>query len=71
MIDIGKRLHLQVNAEGVETEAQALFLQRLGCPELQGFHFEAPLAPAEFDQLLARRGTERRVPSGMTTGVAG
>ena len=53
VVDIGKRLHLQINAEGVETEAQAAFLQRIGCAELQGFHFATPLPPDEFAELLA------------------
>jgi len=35
-----------VIAEGVETEAQLLFLRRFGCDEMQGFYF-APSMTAE------------------------
>jgi EAL domain-containing protein (putative c-di-GMP-specific phosphodiesterase class I) len=38
-----------VVAEGVETEAQAETLRRLGCDEMQGYLFSKPLA---FDALL-------------------
>lgn len=54
VVDIGNRLRLLVSAAGVETEAQAAFMQRIGCAELQGFHFEAALPPAEFAAMLVR-----------------
>ncbi len=50
MVNLGASLGLTVVAEGVETEMQRLWLQRLGCPLAQGYLFARPL-PAE--QVLA------------------
>jgi EAL domain-containing protein (putative c-di-GMP-specific phosphodiesterase class I) len=36
-----------VAAEGVETQAQALFLHAIGCDELQGYHLGRPAGPDE------------------------
>jgi diguanylate cyclase (GGDEF)-like protein/PAS domain S-box-containing protein len=47
---LGKGLGIEVVAEGVETQAQATLLKRLGCQRAQGYFFARPLP---FDQLLA------------------
>ena len=60
VLDVGRGLHLDVVAEGIETLAQATKLARMGCPTGQGYLYGAP-GPAErlFDTkavpLLARR----------------
>ncbi len=38
-------LGVETTAEGVETSAQADVMRRLGCTQLQGFHFGRPVAP--------------------------
>lgn len=43
VVQLGQRLGIQVIAEGVETETQAMLLERLGCKEAQGFLFARPL----------------------------
>ncbi|HVB52984.1 MAG TPA: EAL domain-containing protein [Candidatus Acidoferrales bacterium] len=42
-ISLGRALGLKTVAEGVETEAQAAFLVRNGCDELQGYLFGRPV----------------------------
>ena len=56
VISLGKRLHLRVIAEGVETESQLSFLRECDCDEMQGFHFSRPVPAAEIDKLLVRGG---------------
>jgi diguanylate cyclase (GGDEF)-like protein len=53
IIDMGRALHLQVIAEGVETEAQRQFLQRAGCDLYQGFLFAPALDAPSFERLAA------------------
>lgn len=43
MIELGKKLSLDVIAEGVETEAQASWLRQHHCPSAQGFLFARPV----------------------------
>ena len=47
VVGIGRRLDLDIVAEGVETEAQLGFLRAEGCDVIQGFLFGKP-APAQF-----------------------
>jgi EAL domain-containing protein (putative c-di-GMP-specific phosphodiesterase class I) len=55
IIAMAHGLRLDVVAEGVETEAQARFLELRGCDELQGYLFGRPCAAGEFvDYLRAR-----------------
>ncbi|QPC87538.1 EAL domain-containing protein [Mesorhizobium sp. NBSH29] len=52
IVAIGKALDLQVTAEGVETEEQAIFLRRLGCNSLQGYVFSRPMHGADIAGFL-------------------
>ena len=46
IIDAAKKLHINVCAEGVETNEQLQILNELGCNQVQGFYF-SPAIPAE------------------------
>jgi diguanylate cyclase (GGDEF)-like protein/PAS domain S-box-containing protein len=52
VIAMARSLHRRVVAEGVETEAQASFLTREGCDELQGYLFGRPVPAEDFVRLL-------------------
>ena len=43
IVRMADSLRLQVTAEGVETEAQAICLRGMGCHELQGYFYARPL----------------------------
>jgi diguanylate cyclase (GGDEF)-like protein/PAS domain S-box-containing protein len=68
VIELGRRLSIDVVAEGVETPGQLAALQGLGCRYLQGFLLGRPTAPAElravidaFDARLLDAGTASAV----------
>jgi EAL domain-containing protein (putative c-di-GMP-specific phosphodiesterase class I) len=64
IIGMARALALDVVAEGVENEAQASELRRLGCDWAQGFWFARPMAPQQVTNLLA----EARPYSGILPG---
>ncbi len=55
VISLGHILHLEVVAEGVETEAQRAFLMHNGCDQAQGYLFARPLPEQEFIRFCAAR----------------
>lgn len=63
LIGFGERLKFSVLAEGVETAQEAETLLRLGCAQVQGFHYSRPM-PAqdvvERTRQEARRAKEMR-----------
>jgi diguanylate cyclase (GGDEF)-like protein/PAS domain S-box-containing protein len=52
IIGLGRNLQIQVIAEGVETQAQADFLQQEGCFLVQGFLYAKPMPAEEFENYL-------------------
>jgi diguanylate cyclase (GGDEF)-like protein/PAS domain S-box-containing protein len=52
IIAMGKRLGIMVVAEGVETNAQLVFLRERGCDEIQGYYFSKPLTANELVSYL-------------------
>ncbi|HEY4365430.1 MAG TPA: EAL domain-containing protein [Bryobacteraceae bacterium] len=57
IIGLAHDLHLQVVAEGVETQQQLSLLWSLGCDLIQGFYLYRPLTASAVEELL-------RVPAG-------
>ncbi len=53
IITLAHTLNLKVVAEGIETNEQLEFLQRLNCDEWQGYLFSKPVPVADFARLLA------------------
>ncbi|HET7293463.1 MAG TPA: EAL domain-containing protein [Vicinamibacteria bacterium] len=56
IIEMAHALGLTAVAEGVESEAQLVFLRERGCDELQGYYFSSPLLPTELHGRFPRTG---------------
>jgi diguanylate cyclase (GGDEF)-like protein/PAS domain S-box-containing protein len=56
IIGLGESLQMQVIAEGVETEAQAEYLQSVGCFLAQGFLYAEPMVSGELERFLKSIG---------------
>ncbi|WP_298281088.1 bifunctional diguanylate cyclase/phosphodiesterase [Acidocella sp.] len=55
VIGLAGGLGLDVTAEGIETQAQALRLAGEGCTEGQGFFYGKPMSAVEFERVFAGR----------------
>ncbi len=55
IVPLGRRLGMQVLAEGVETASQAAMLRQLGCDEVQGYLYARPMPLDELERWLAGR----------------
>jgi diguanylate cyclase (GGDEF)-like protein len=64
IVNLGHALHMQIVAEGVETEAQRVFLQSLGCGQYQGFLFAPALDALTFDARLTSHAAQSAGGSG-------
>jgi diguanylate cyclase (GGDEF)-like protein/PAS domain S-box-containing protein len=52
IITLGKRLKVEVIAEGVETDKQKEILEKMKCHLMQGYHFSKPIPVAEIEKIL-------------------
>lgn len=59
IVALAKSLHLEIVAEGVETLDHFNFVKDLGCDEIQGFFFSAPVPTEGFKSTL--KNIERQV----------
>ena len=63
VVSIGRGLNMDIVAEGVETEFEALAMARLGCTELQGFYFARPMEAHQTAEFLRSFQPKRFTPS--------
>lgn len=50
VIEMAKRLEIDVVSEGVENKQQAILLKEMGCDMIQGFAFSEPLPEHEYEE---------------------
>jgi len=58
IIGLGSSLNIPTVAEGIETEAQAIVLHDMGCPNGQGFLYSKPVPIDEIADVINRLGCE-------------
>lgn len=77
MLNAAKSLNARIVAEGVEDEAQAIFLRAAGCDLMQGYLFARPMPPEEVETLMrneaagAEAPTDRIMAAAATLRIAG
>jgi len=74
IVQMGSALHLEIVAEGVENDAQRLFLQRAGCGLYQGYLFAPALDVAAFEArlgLVVPEAAREAVNSAVVIPIAG
>ncbi|WP_072390759.1 EAL domain-containing protein [Hyphomicrobium sp. CS1GBMeth3] len=59
---LGRGLGMQIVAEGVETEYEAVMMSHFGCTELQGYFFSKPIPAADLSTLLEKFEPRHMVP---------
>lgn len=59
ILALARGLEVETTAEGVETERQAQVMRRLGCTQLQGYHFGRPVPAGSFDTDPGDEGVRR------------
>jgi diguanylate cyclase (GGDEF)-like protein len=62
VVKLGRGLGMDIVAEGVETELEAVMMTHFGCTELQGFYFSKPIAADDMAELLETFQPKRFAP---------
>jgi EAL domain-containing protein (putative c-di-GMP-specific phosphodiesterase class I) len=57
MLHAARAMGVSIVAEGVEEEAQAIFLRAAGCDRMQGYFFAKPMAAERMEQTLLAPAT--------------
>ncbi len=53
VVNMARQMKLPIIVEGVETQRQENFLQKMGCRYIQGYYYYKPLPVEEFENLIA------------------
>jgi EAL domain-containing protein (putative c-di-GMP-specific phosphodiesterase class I) len=53
VVKLGRGLGMDIVAEGVETELEAMMMTNFGCTELQGFYFSKAISADDMAELLS------------------
>ena len=61
VVSMGQQLGLHITAEGVETEMQLRYLQKLNCDDIQGFLFARPMPLSDFEDLMESYKAEKGI----------
>jgi EAL domain-containing protein (putative c-di-GMP-specific phosphodiesterase class I) len=56
IVHMNKEMGYETVAEGVETEAESIMVQEMGCEHIQGFYYAKPMPRDEFLKFLHDRG---------------
>jgi diguanylate cyclase (GGDEF)-like protein len=71
VVTLGRGLGMDIVAEGIENEFEAVMMTNFGCTELQGFYFSTPLDADRMAELLKTFKPRRPAPSARPLPVAG
>jgi EAL domain-containing protein (putative c-di-GMP-specific phosphodiesterase class I) len=52
VVKLGRALGMDIIAEGIETEVEAVMMMQFGCTELQGYYFSRPVDAEALVELL-------------------
>lgn len=63
IVDLAKKLHLQLVAEGVEETKQLQWLEKHQCHTIQGYLLSKPLSEQDFTALICQPPTEEDIDS--------
>jgi diguanylate cyclase (GGDEF)-like protein len=69
VVRLGRGLGMNIVAEGIETEIEAMMMAHLGCTELQGYYFSKPVSADQMAELLGSFEPKRLSP--VVHGAAG
>ncbi|MBR5420243.1 MAG: EAL domain-containing protein [Lachnospiraceae bacterium] len=58
IVEMVDSLGMEVVCEGVESEEQVNFLQRIGCRKVQGYYFSRPVSEPDFIRRYYKNGSE-------------
>lgn len=52
VMQMAQNLHIEITAEGVETEEQYIFLRGIGCDTIQGYYFARPMPEEDYKKCM-------------------